>query len=503
MNKIVVQKLKKIPKAPGVYLYRNDKNRVIYVGKAINLKNRVTSYFHGEHDGKTEELVKNIFNIEWIEVESEFEALILEADLIKRYKPKYNIRLRDDKGYSYLKISKENYPQVAIVKQITDPVATYLGPFTETQALKSVLKTARYIYPFCTCGKQGDEICLYYHLKLCPGHSEKYISPHNYQRNIKGLVRLFSGKTKKIELEIKLKMKKAAENREYEKAAEYRNKLGHLKKIQHAKLFSDRELSDDAGLRQLGKELNLAVIPKRIECFDISNIMGTAAVGSMVVFINGIASPKDYRRFQIKTVKGANDFASMAEVLRRRFVQSQRSKPDHSFAELPNLVILDGGKGQLSAVLENVEIPAGIEIVALAKKFETIYLAKKNKPEPSKVQTYQSGPISASTKIEFNNSELIRNSKFKIINLRAESEALFLVQRIRDEAHRFAITYHRNLRGRELYETSLDSILGVGPKTKKKLISHFGSINKIKNADMAEISKVTGDKLARKIKEAL
>jgi excinuclease ABC subunit C len=483
--KKILEKLKTLPKTPGVYLYRNNKNRVIYVGKAINLKNRVTSYFRGEHDAKTEELVKNITNLEWIEVESEFEALIVEADLIKRYKPKYNIRFRDDKNYSYLKISGREYSRVSIAHQITDHEAKYLGPFTDAFALKSVLKMARYIYPFCTCDKQGDEVCLYYHLNLCPGHSEKYISAKDYQKNIKGLIKLFSGKTKAIESEIKLKMRKAAENREYERAAEYRDKLSYIKKIQHAKLFSDRELSADAGLKQLAEEINLEEIPKRIECFDISNIMGTSAVGSMVVFKNGIASPKDYRRFQIKTVKGADDFASMAEVLKRRFRHISRHsefiseskkipkqvRDDKKGWDLPDLIIIDGGKGQLSAVLGRINIPSDVRVVSLAKRIEEIFSRE--------------------------------NNKYKITYLKPESEAMFLVQRIRDEAHRFAITYHRNLKGRELFETSLDGIPGVGPKTKKKLIAHFGSIKKIKEADISELSGIVPEKIAHKIKEQL
>lgn len=472
MNKKILQKIKNLPKTPGVYLYRNDKGRVIYVGKAINLKNRVSSYFQTkDHEPKTTELVKNIINLEWIEVESEFEALILEADLIKRYKPKYNIKLRDDKNYSYIKISDEDYPRISVVHQITDSTAKYVGPFTESTALKSILKLARHIFPYCTCALPSDQTCLYYHLKLCPGHGEKYISKSDYAKNIKGIVALFSGKTKKIELELQKEMKLASKNQQFEKAAEFRDKIRFIKKIEHSHLFSDRELSSDAGLKELTNELGLAEIPKRIECFDISNIMGTAAVGSMVVFNNGIASPKDYRRFQIKTVKGANDFASMAEILSRRFKMSETKKKDNSFNQLPDLIILDGGKGQLSAVLKNVEISENVKIVALAKKRETIYS--------------------------------IHGSEYFTHTLPQKSEAMFLVQRIRDEAHRFAITYHRKVKSRELFESSLDSIPGVGPKTKKKLIAHFGSIQKIKEANLSEVSKVAGKKVAIKIKELI
>ncbi len=472
MNNKITQKLKNVPKSPGVYIYRNDKRKIIYVGKAIVLKNRVSSYFQNMgHDPKTEELVKNVHDLEWIVVESEFEALILEADLIKRYKPKYNIRFRDDKNYSYLKISGDDYPRISVIHQITDSNSKYIGPFTDATALRSILKLARHIFPYCTCNHTNGQICLYYHLKLCPGHDEKYISKFDYAKNIKGLILLFSGKTKKIEEEIKKNMKNASKNQQFEKAVEYRDKLRFIKKIQHTHLFSDRELSADIGLHKLMMEVGLPSIPKRIECFDISNVMGTAAVGSMVVFKNGIASPRDYRRFKIKTVKGPDDFASMAEVLSRRFKMSETKKNDDSFRQLPNLIILDGGKGQLSTVVNRLQISENVKIISLAKRIEEVFT--------------------------------IIDKKFVSYKLPKESEAMYLIQRIRDEAHRFAITYHRKLKSSEIYKSSLDSIIGVGPKTKKKLISNFGSIKKIKETSVEDLSKVIPEKIAKKIKETL
>ncbi len=464
-------KLKELPKSPGVYLFRNKEKKIIYVGKAVNLKNRVSSYFHGDHDIKTAELIKNIANLEWIEVGSEFEALVFEADLIKRYKPKYNIRFRDDKNYAYLKISGEAWPRISVVHQIVDHDSKHLGPFTESTALRSILKLARHIFPYCTCNLPADKTCLYFHLRLCPGHGETYISAKDYAKNIKGLTALFSGKTEKIETGIQKQMKNAAKNQEYEKAATFRDKLHYLKRIQKTHLFSDRELDTDAGLRGLASNLDLDEIPRRIECFDISNIMGTAAVGSMIVFKNGIASPKDYRRFQIKTVKGANDFAMLTEILSRRFKLSELKKNDESFRQLPDLVILDGGKGQLSTVLKKVAIPENVQVISLAKRFEQLIKFEEN--------------------------------KYQTINLPVESEALYLIQRIRDEAHRFAITYHRKLKGKELFKTSLDVISGIGPKTKKKLLKEFGSIRKIKEASLEDLSRVVGKKIAQKIKEEL
>jgi excinuclease ABC subunit C len=476
MNTKVAQKLKELPKAPGVYIYRNDVNRVIYVGKAINLKNRVSSYFQNkDQDPKTQELVKNIRNIEWLVVGSEFEALIVEADFIKRYHPKYNIRLRDDKNYTYIKISGEKYPRISTVHQITDSEARYLGPYTEAQAVKSILKLVRHIYPYCTCAKRDDETCLYYHIGLCPGHGPKYISEVDYAKNIRGIKAIFTGKTERLEDDFKKQMKKAAKESRFEDAAKWRDKLYYIKKIKSSHFISDRDLSADVALTQLKKALNMSRLPARIECFDISNILGTAATGSMVVFNQGISTPKDYRRFQIKTVKGANDFASMAEVLKRRFKESTKKKGDSSFSALPDLVILDGGKGQLSAVTKGVPIPGGVKLVSLAKRIEEIFWAE-----------------TINGKIVFNRVLLPNNS-----------EALFLIQRIRDEAHRFAVSYHRKLKGKELFETSLDAIPGVGPKTKKKLTSHFGSVKKIKESELTELSAVVGKKTANSIKEGL
>lgn len=481
MNEKLIKKISELPKTPGVYIYRNEKAKVIYVGKAVNLKNRVNSYFQSrEHDPKTTELVKNIRHLEWIEVGHEFEALVLEAELIKRYKPKYNIDWKDNKNYAYLKLSGDKYPRVSIVHQITDHEAKYVGPFIDIKALRTILKLGRKIFPYCTCGLADNEICLYYHIGLCPGHGEKYISEKDYQKNLKGLLALFSGKTKSLENEFKKGMARAAKERHFEEAAACRDKLRHLKRLEHTHLFSDVDFSSDKGLSELTERLNLSKLPKKIECFDISNVMGIAAVGSMVVFKNGIASPKDYRRFQIKTVKGANDFAMMAEVLKRRFSLGTLKKADKSFSELPDLVILDGGKGQLSAVLKNVQIPQDVRVVALAKRLEEVF----------SVANYDT----ASTTLKLD---------FQLTELEPGSESMFLVQRIRDEAHRFAVSYHRKVKSREAFETSLDSIVGVGPVTKKKLIKEFGSVKKIKEANLKELEKVVGPKIAAMIKENL
>jgi len=465
MNKKIIQKLKKLPKNSGVYIFRDKNNKVIYIGKAVNLKNRVSSYFENANkDTKTQSLVINIAKLDILETSSEFEALILESDLIKRYKPKYNIRLKDDKSYVYLKVTKEKFPRINIVRQITDTDSGYLGPFIDSQAVRSILKIARKIFPYCSCSRANDT-CLYFHLGLCPGHSEEYISQRDYARNIQGIKRIFAGKTASLEKEFKKQMRSNAANRNYELAANFRDKLKYLERIKKSQFISERDLSADLALVQLQKSLRLPNPASRIECYDISNILGTSATGSMIVFKDGIAAPKDYRRFQIKTVRGANDFAMMAEIVARRFRRHTNTWP------LPDLIILDGGKGQLSAVTQNVIIPKQTKIIALAKKREEVFI-----------------PL---------------DKKYKKIIIPKDSPAYYLIQRIRDEAHRFAITYHRSLRSKKVFNSSLDDIIGVGPKTKKKLLNHFGSVKNIKEATETEIAKVVSSKLAKKIKENL
>jgi len=474
-KKVVQEKLKNLPKDPGVYIYRNEKGRIIYVGKAINLKNRVSSYFVGEHDIKTEELVRNIADLEWIIAGSEIEALILEAELIKRYSPKFNISLKDDKNYCFIKITKEDYPRISVVRQIVDSKDEYLGPFIDAGAVRNSLKYLRKIFPYCTCGLAPESVCLYYHLGLCKGHGDKYITPKDYQANIRGLVNFLDGKKELILKDLKKEMKISSKAHEYERAAEFRDRLQALERIRFEHVIEEtRELRLDKALVDLEKALELPRIPERIECYDISNIFGRAAVGSMVVFEKGIPKKNDYRRFEIKTVKRIDDYAMHQEVAKRRFSRLfvQGSK-DTSFAKVPDLVIIDGGKGQLSSVLSVVKpLNLPIKFVGLAKRYEEL--------------------VTMDARGNFNTAELKPNT-----------EAYFLVQRIRDEAHRFAVTYHRNLRLKELTSSTLDNVPGIGPKTKKKLITKFGSIDEIKKASMEELTAVAGGKIACAIKEIL
>jgi excinuclease ABC subunit C len=416
--------------------------------------------------------VAKIENIDWMNCDSEIEALILESELIKRYKPRYNIDWKDDKNYCYIKITKEDYPRVFVVHQVVDDRAKYIGPFVDSTAVRLALKTLRRVFPYCTCNLPADKVCLYYHLKLCPGHGAKYISPKEYQKNIEGLLAYIHGDKVKVKRLLKKRMEEAAKDRNFEKAAEYRDRIAALAKIRFQNIFEESdELKADKALSGLRDALGLIGIPSRVECYDISNISGKHAVGSMVVFKDGIPAKNDYRRFEIKSVKQIDDFAMHREVQKRRFSTMEKGK-DHSFSEIPDLIIIDGGKGQLSAAEEIIKpLKVQTKVVGLAKRLEEIFF--------------------------------FENGEFKCVLLPENSETKFLLQRIRDEAHRFAITYHRNLRSKTMSKSGLDKIEGIGPVTKKRLINSFGSVAKIKEASLEELERVVNKKIAVKIKEEL
>ena len=474
MNKKIVQKLRELPKVPGVYLYRDKKGTVIYVGKAINLKNRVSSYFKSKRlDPKTARLVENIDSLETILCESEIEALILESELIKRYKPKYNFEWKDDKNYCYIRLTKEDYPRVEVVRQVIDDKSTYFGPFVDSQSVRLTLKTLRKVFPYCTCGLSEGKVCLFYHLNLCPGHGPNFTTPKEYQKIIYNLSQFLKGKNEHIRKSMEKEMKLFVKKQEFEKAALIRDRLVALNQVRFRHVIKEsRDLSLDKALQGLAYSLNLVEIPERIECYDISNISGANAVGSMVVFEKGIPTKGDYRRFRVRGVAGSNDFAMLQEVLRRRLSKIDSGK-DTSFRKVPDLIVIDGGKGQLSAckqVLDNADLQ--VPIVGLAKKMEEVY-------------------------------SLDLRGVYKKTIFPENSVVKFLLQRIRDEAHRFAITYHRNLRSKTMTSSVLEQIPGIGPSTYKKLIREFGSVKKIKESSVEEISKVVGVKIAEKVKEIL
>lgn len=625
----VAQKLENLPDSPGCYLMYNGDNKVIYVGKAVVLRNRVRSYFHAsaQHTPKTLALVADIEDINWWVTGSELEALILENELIKRYRPRYNVRLKDDKQFPYIKVNwQDDYPKIEVVRRVKKDGARYFGPYTSGRACYQTLDALRRIFPYLDCDRTitgtDDRPCLYYHIKMCGGPCIGRQSREEYRAVLQQLMDFLSGDTDLVLKELETQMERAAENLQFELAALYRDRLKSATQIaeqqqvvntrledadyvalaqdektgdtavqvfmvrrgrligresvllegtevpqsdvnQHGMLMSaflpqfydalafvpgmilvqampddwqvleewltqkrgtkvelrlpqrgaKRQLMEMAhqnaaeflrvrqaewaadtnrqtqALDELQKVLNLADPPNRIECYDISTFQGTNTVGSMVTFAKGAPLKSAYKRFKIRG-KGSqgepDDFASMREMLRRRFrrIVEDHNDPDpgkkgrtgdDSWKIVPDLVIVDGGKGQLGIaveVLTELGLLDRIPVVSLAKREEEIF-----RPGLSKSTWLQRG-----------------------------SQALFLVQRIRDEAHRFAITYHRNLRGKAQTKSLLDEVKGIGPARRKALLTYFGGdIEKIRSASLNELSAVPGmnRKSAEAIKEYL
>ncbi|MBP3585037.1 MAG: excinuclease ABC subunit UvrC [Peptococcaceae bacterium] len=613
-------KLDNLPTSPGVYLMKNDQGQVIYVGKAINLRNRVRSYFRElkPDQAKTKALVKHIVDLEYILADNELEALVLECNLIKKYRPKYNINLKDDKTYPYLKITNEPYPQVIVTRKVAKDGARYYGPYPSVNELRNSLELIRKIFPFRSCKQRtftNDRPCLNAHIHMCYAPCVGRISKEDYNAMIDQIALFFDGKQDGLTKRLRKEMEEAAENLEFEKAAKLRDQLQGIEQIitqQKAVLGGDddrdviamarglnqccvqiffirggkivgrenyflrgtdgtsrgeviasfmkqfylncqfiprnilieteleeqevleqwlsdkresrvyikvpkrgqaKELIDLVGrnaldaltkqeqeesyhhqkttgvLEQLQNMLGLSEIPQRMECFDISNTQGTESVGSMVVFVDGKAKKDQYRRFKIKTVEGADDYASMREVLTRRFrhgleerqrrggvtppenggthsdnggsLENTENLADTKFAQFPDIIMMDGGRGQVNIALDVLaELGLNIPVCGMVKDDRH-----------------------RTRGLYYNNVEL---------PIDADSELFLLITRMQDEAHRFAITYHRSLRGKRNLASVLDDIPGVGEKRKKNLLKHFGSFTKIKEASVEELMEVEG-----------
>lgn len=588
MNK---SKLSQIPPKPGVYLFKDQKGQILYIGKAQNLKSRVNSYFQKSTalEPAKQIMIQKAKEAEYILVDSEIEALLLESNLIKKNKPPYNVSLKDDKYFVYLKINlDEEFPRVLKVRRVIKDKNRYFGPFTSAKAVNDTLHLLRKIFPYKICKNPPEKPCLGYHLGRCLGHLTETTSKKDYQEIIQGVLQFLSGKNKNLLAHLKQQMKVAARQQNYERAARVRDqiqnieilmerqkvvssklenqdiislarnhnlaainlfqiregkliqreqfllqntklvakgeliesflnqyyphvvlfpkeiilpeKITHLTTIQkltkakfsfpqrgkkrklvlmgekNAEEFLRERLLAEEGrdhkgqlaIAELAQVLQLKKFPKRIEAYDISNIQGANAVGSLVVFTQGLPDKSQYRKFKIKTVKGANDPAMMAEVLERRFKRAKLREKEKW--PLPDLVIVDGGKGQLSvatAVLKRLKIK--MPILALAKREEEIYLPEQQDS----------------------------------LKLPITSRSLRLLQQIRDEAHRFAIGFYRKRHQKELSYSLLDEIPGIGPITKKALIKSFGSVKNIQEKSFSDLEKVVGKKLARRIGEYL
>ena len=597
--------------APGVYLMKDAKGKVIYVGKAVALRNRVRSYFQSSRgmDPKTRELVAHIADFEVIRTDNEVEALILENELIKKYQPKYNVLLKDSKTYPYLKITNEEWPRVISTRRIVDDGGRHFGPYTSAGSAYKTLNLLNRLFPYRKCEKKitgHDEVCLYYHMRQCTAPCISAVDRPTYMQAIEGAALFLSGRGDEVLEPLEEEMQQAADAWNFERAAELRDRIGAVKHvlerqkivspkgtnadviavakgaggdagvqvgflrngkilgseffpmqaaiddapgqilagfvgqfyadaavvpptllIQHAlpsgesdllsdwlrqrrggkvelvvprrgekrelvamvaksaeenleqsrlKFLSD-EMKTTAALTELADALDLPRLPRRIECFDISNLQGTNQVASMVVFEEGKPAKKEYRRFAIQSIDQANDFAAMAEVIRRRFRRAAEASPDEEqdgkWTTLPDLVIVDGGKGQLNAALGSLEEVGmtGQPIVGLAKENEELFLPGQSEP----------------------------------VVLPRDAQALFLVQRVRDEAHRFAVTFHRQKRTKTSFHSKLDDVPGVGPKKKQALIKRFGSLQAVKAATVEELTSVTGvsSALAAQIKASL
>ncbi|MGG3194672.1 excinuclease ABC subunit UvrC [Priestia aryabhattai] len=586
MNDYLKEKLAILPDQPGCYLMKDKYGTVIYVGKAKVLKNRVRSYFTGSHDGKTLRLVNDIVDFEYIVTSSNLEALILEMNLIKKHDPKYNIMLKDDKGYPFIKITAEKQPRLVITRKIKKDKGKYFGPYPNVQAANETKRLLDRIYPLRKCFTMPDRPCLYYHIGQCLAPCVKEVKEEQNKQIIENITRFLNGGYEHVKTELTEKMLKASEELDFERAKEYRDQIAHIEatmekqkvtfndfvnrdvfgysydkgwmcvqvffirqgklierevsmfpfykepeedfltfigqfyaknikpkevmvpatidaelaeklvevEVQHPKRGKKKELVELAcknakialsekfylierdeertvgAVERLGEELGIAA-PYRIEAFDNSNIQGTDPVSAMIVFVDGKPEKKEYRKYKIKTVKGPDDYSSMREVVRRRYSRALKEG-----LPLPDLIVVDGGKGHLAAVQDVLENELGLLV-------PTAGLVKDDKHRTS---------------------NLMIGEPPQIIPLERNSQEFYLLQRIQDEVHRFAITFHRQVRSKSAFQSVLDDIPGVGEKRKKALLKHFGSVKKLKEATVEDIrNSGVPQNIAEKIYETL
>jgi excinuclease ABC subunit C len=477
----LIEKLKTLPTSPGVYFHKDKSGEIIYVGKAAVLKNRVKQYFQKtrDMDVKTRALVAEIADTDWVETESEIDALFLEAEMVKRYMPRYNILLRDDRSLIFIRIDmKSNRPYVSFTRNPADDGADYFGPFFNGFAVKKALRYLRRIFPYYTKPpRENNKPDLDAHLGLSPDN----MTPDEYKSNLRKLISYIKGNRKAIVADLERDMKAAAKSQNFETAAKFRNKLRNLRELQQRIMFGDKEfldISKDEALRDLTDLLGLSKVPVRIEGYDISHMNGVNVVASMVVFRNGVSDRGKYRKFKTH-VERNDDYSNMNEIISRRFSQ----KNINAWGR-PDLVLIDGGKGQLDAALQarNESDYSTVPFIGLAKREEQIVIKDIaiNKQKLSEIDG----------RLEVTND-------FTLIDLPKSSALVKLLQRIRDESHRFAISYHTVLSRNKQTGSNLDEIVGIGPKTKSKLIRKFGSIRGLRNISEPEISSVIGPAKAK------
>lgn len=512
VNKSLETKLKTLPRKPGVYFHKSENGEIIYVGKAAVLRNRVRQYFQDSRlrDAKTTALVNEIFDTDWVETESEIDALFLESEMVKRYMPRYNVLLRDDKSQSFVRIDmKSEWPHVSFTRNPSDDGAEYFGPFYNASALKKAVRYLRPIYPYFVREPNDKMSKLEMQIGLNPDMRE---GSESYKRSLRKLISYIKGNRKKLANELEMQMKTAAGLHDFEKAAEYRNKLRYMQELQQRVMFGDREfldISKDQALVDLMMILGLKNPPKRIEGFDISHHGGQNVVASMVVFTNGASDRAQYRKFKMTNQKN-DDTGQMFETLCRRLSEKNRK----SWGE-PDLMLIDGGKGQLAAAIRaQNERGTEIPMIAIAKREEEIIIAKHgSNVDMAALQTLADqhesgvGVYDEGDYVMLNLHVGQRNASGHSRNLRGSGDVgparyrdiTKLFQRIRDESHRFAISYHSTLARKQATTSTLETLPGIGPKTRAKLIKKFGSMRGVKVATEADIAAVIGSKNARVI----
>ena len=522
MNQALQAKLKTLPRTPGVYFHKSASGEVIYVGKAAVLKNRVRQYFQDSRgrDNKTMALVAEIFDTDWIETESEVDALFLESEMIKRYMPRYNVLLRDDKSQMYVRIDmKSDWPTVSFTRNPADDGADYFGPFYNGFALKKALRYLRRIFPYLTRQRRPGQSKLDEDLGLSPKISD---GSDAYKASLRKLISYIKGNRKVIAVELERDMKTAAGLHDFERAASLRNKLHAMQELQRRVMFGDKEfldISKDKALADLAKLLGLKNIPVRIEGYDISHMNGRQVVASMVVFTNGASDRAEYRKFKVGEKN--DDTGNMYEVIFRRLGERNIKSWGR-----PDLLLIDGGKGQLSAAIKaRDERGIKLPIISIAKREEEIIIHKTGSQiDLTRIEELQKS-IHLDVAIYEDNDVYVvnlhptqRNAGSHSKNLRgsaiddgssrdnftkssiATTDIVKLFQRIRDESHRFAVSYHMALKRQNQTKNQLEEIPGIGPKTRAKLLRKFGSVKKIIEADYAELQAEVGTKKANLIK---
>jgi excinuclease ABC subunit C len=515
VNTALENKLKTLPRSPGVYFHKSITGEIIYVGKAAVLKNRVRQYFQSQRDMdiKTRALVAEINDTEWVETESEIDALFLESEMVKRYMPRYNILLRDDKSQMFVRIDMKNeWPTVGFTRNPADDGADYYGPYYNGFAVKKALRYLRKIFPYYTkAPKPGERPSLDAHIGLDPRPGT---TSEEYKATLRKLVRYMEGGRKALARELERDMRTAAKLHDFEAAASLRNKLRDLSELQRRIMFGDKEflnISKDRALSDLRELLDLQKIPARIEGYDISHMSGTNVVASMVVFTNGVSDRANYRKFKAKLQQN-DDYYNMYETLLRRL-----SEKNIKAWGTPDLLLIDGGKGQLDAAIRaQEERGLKIPIISIAKREEEVIIHKtRSNIADTKLVELMEEPIPGVSvmrsgdyySVNLHAGQVNAGSHSK--NLRgapihsAYNDVTKLFQRIRDESHRFAVSYHTVLKRAKQTASSIEDIPGIGPATRRKLIRTFGSLRGVQSATPEQLEAAVGQSKALLLKQYL